>query len=157
MKAGKRVLIALFSSLVLLSCANTPRQWQFTANKGTHQNYCTSRIYLEPDNQFSGFGIEVLNTSQGYLIYLNAFGLEIKSEGQNLEGYPLVTVSLSVNNQSQEFLAFLHQGGHRILLPENASHLIIENLKENNSIEISVGNYSTTIIPDGFAKSQGKR
>lgn len=89
-------------------------------------------------------------------MYVNAFGLEIQPEGQTLEGHSTVTVTVSINHQSQEFLAYLLQGGHRLLLPENAKHLIVEALQNNYSVEISVASYTTTIIPDDFGKHYQK-
>lgn len=148
--------MALFSCYLLSSCAEAPRQWQFTSNKGTHPDFCSSRLYLEPENNFSGLEVDILDTSQGKMIYINAFGIELQPEGKTPEGYSTITITISVNGQSQEYSAFLLQGGHRILLPENASHLIIENLHENKQVEISVAHYSTTIIPNDFVKHYQK-
>lgn len=86
------------------------------------------------------------------LTYVNALGLELHAESTSLEGFPLVFVNVILDNQQQTFSAFLLKGGHRILLPDNASHFIFEALHHNQSVEIKVAHYSTTIIPDEFAR-----
>ncbi len=152
----KRVIIALFSILLFTSCAQKPRQWQMKTNAGTHQNFRSSRLYLAPEDRFSGLEIDILNTSQGKVTYINAFGLELQPEGTSLEGYPLITVIVKIDEQSQEFKGFLLQGGHRILLSDQASRLIEEALLQHKQVELSVAHYSTTITSDQFSKHYQK-
>lgn len=153
---GKGLFIALFL-LIFFSCSPDLRQWQHSANKGTHADYRSVRLSLEPENDFSGLEIEMLHTSQGIAIYINVFGLELRPESKNPQGYSLISVWIKRNEQSQEFKGFLLQGGHRVLLPKNASHLIIDALHAHEQMEISVAHYSSTIIPDNFVECYKKK
>ena len=148
--------VALFSLFCLCACSQTPRQWTLTSNKGTHPHFRSSRLYLAPEDKFSGIELDILNTSQGRVAYLNAYGVELQDEGKSPEGYSIVNVTINIDQQSHIFTGFLLQGGHRILVPENATDLIIEALHANKSVEISVAHYSTTIIPDNFVKHYQK-
>ncbi len=146
----KGLTISLFS-LICFSCTSTPRQWQHASNKGTHVDFRSSRLYLAPENDFSGLEVDMLDTSQGRVIYVNAFGLQLQPEGKSPEGHSTISVKIKINEHLEEFVGFLLQGGHRILLPNNATYLIIEALHSDKKVEISVAHYSTTVIPDNFA------
>lgn len=151
--SGKRVYIALFSILFFTSCSPTPRQWKLASNKGTSLHFCSSRLYLAPENNFTNLEVDILNTSQGKTAYLNAFGIELEPEGKSTEGYDTITVTVNVDGHPHEFIGFLLQGGHRILLPDNAQQLIVEALHSDQTVEVTVAHYSTIIIPDNFVYS----
>lgn len=149
---GKRAVFVLFSLSLLVACSQTTRQWQLTSNEGVHTDFCSSRLSLAPESSFSGLEVDIFSTTQGRLIYINVFGLELEPEGKNSDGNSTITVTTCIDDQSLDFMGFLLQGGHRILLPENASHIIIEALHNNKTVVMTVSHYSTTIIPDNFVK-----
>ncbi|QLH37284.1 MAG: hypothetical protein HWD61_14990 [Parachlamydiaceae bacterium] len=96
--------------------------------------------------------VEILNTSQGQAVYVNASSVELEAEGKTAEGYSTIKITLIVQNQTHDFSGFLLQGGHRVLLPEDASHLMIHALCNNQEITLSIGIYSTILIPNNFIK-----
>lgn len=79
--------------------------------------------------------------------YLNVFTLQF-AEGDE-EGN--LKVKLSVGEQSQEFSAERLDGGQRLRLSEEAKEFLIEALLSETSVEVSVGRYRTTLIPNNFA------
>jgi hypothetical protein len=148
---GKGTLCVLFSAF-LSSCTQAPRQWQLSSNQGIHPDFESSRLYLSAEDEFTGLELDILNTSQGQVVHLNALGLELQPEGKSPEGYPIIHFQITIDEQSHPFTGFLLQGGHRILLPEDATRLIVETLHARKSIEITVAHCSTTVVPDQFAK-----
>ncbi len=152
----KRVLFALFSLMILNACSTPCRQWQLTSNTGSKRDFCSSLLYLSPEDKFSGLEVAIFNTSAGKTTYINVFGIELESEGQSPEGYPTIAVTFCIDGHPQAFLGFLLQGNHRILLPENASNILVEALHQNQIVDISVTHYSTRIIPDNFVKHYQK-
>lgn len=153
---GKRVLCILFSICILTSCSESPRQWLFSSTAGSHPDFRSSKLSLAPENDFTGLEIEILNTSQGRHVYVNAFSLELQAEGRSSEGYPTISVGIEFAGHQEIVTGFLLQGGHRILLEEQAGCMIIEALHCHQNINLTVAQFSTTIIPDEFTKHYQK-
>lgn len=153
---GKRAFFALFSIVFLISCSTNQRQWVFDSNKASHNDFKSNRMLLSPENNFSGLEVEIIQTSQSRLVYLNSFGAEILPEGTTSEGYHFVNVTLTIDQQSNIYAAFLLNGGHRVLLPEDITLLIIDALHAHQTVEISIDQRSTVVIPDNFVNAYKK-
>lgn len=148
----KRVICAFFSLFFLFSsCSSSTRQWQLMRNEGAYEEFSSSRLSLPPENSFSGLEFDIFQTAYGQASYINAFGIELQAENVTPEGLSTVTIIVKTDSLEQKFTGFLLRGGHRVLLPQEASTFIINSL-HNQSIEIQIGNYSTTLIHDDFAK-----
>ena len=148
----KRVFCTLFSFVLLASCSNTLRQWKIDSNKTSHPKFRSSRLYLKTEDNFSGLEVDLINTSQGQVVYINTFGLELKPEGYTLEKYAIINITIRINEQSLQSQGYLLEGGQRIFLSPEASQILIEALNQNKSVELIIAGLSTTIIPDQFSE-----
>lgn len=81
--------------------------------------------------------------------YLNAFTLLFPTNADDEEH---TTVIFCIEETTQTFLAERLLGGQRLLLPDEAMQLTMETLQENKTIEITVGRYQATLIPDNFVR-----
>jgi len=143
---GKRVYITLFSFFILSACSPSIRQWQCDHMQGSSPHFESYQLKLPSENAYSGIEFEILHSRQGQFVYLNILGSKLIAEDQGL-----VTLTINTENTSQDFKAYLLEGGHRILLDPTASKYVIDRLENNQEIKISVQGLSVTIIPQGFS------
>lgn len=154
-KRIKKRVFALFFCLVLSSCSSSQPAWRLTSNRGNNSSFSSSRLLFSNSN-FSELEIDILQTDQGKVTYINACGIKLEGEGKSPEGYATIKITINIENHSYDYCGFLLQGGHRILLPEDASNLVVAALHENQAVEVSVAHYSTTILPDNFVENYQK-
>ena len=95
--------------------------------------------------------LEILNTSRGVLGFINLNGLAIQEECKSADGSSEVTVHVTVDEKNESFRCFLFKGGHRIRLKNEALDMIIEGLKNNQAVKVSVCHYSSELIANDFA------
>lgn len=143
---GKRVYITLFSFFILSACSPSTRKWQYDRIQGSSPHFESYQLKLPSENAFSGIEFEILHSRKGQFAYLNILGSKLMAEDQGL-----VTLTIQTDNTSQDFKAYLLEGGHRILLDSSTSKYVIDRLENNQEIKISVQGLSVTIIPEGFS------
>lgn len=81
--------------------------------------------------------------------YLNVFTLLFPiNEGDEEH----TDVTFCIEESTYTFTAERLLGGQRLLLPDEATQLALETLIENKTIEVTVGRYQTTLIPDNFVR-----
>lgn len=150
----KRVFYTLFLLLPLLSCSKPSHQWKLVKNIGSTEEYSSSRLYMPTENSFSGLELDILNTHQRQHVYINAFGLELQPENKTPDGLSTISLTVIANDQKYPFVGFLLKGGHRILLPDDASTLIISHLSNNTPIQIQIAHYTQSYAP--WTATKGK-
>ena len=144
----KRCLSALFLiALFFSSCSPTCHQWKLAVIKADCPAARYAKLYLPASNTFNGLDA-VLMWSNGCLNFtLNALtfcfpnyeGDETRSE-----------VTFSVDDEMNTFVADRLEGGQSLLLPEEAMRLVVTALLEQKCVEVTVGRFQTTLIPDHF-------
>lgn len=61
-----------------------------------------------------------------------------------------VLINVTIDDTSFEELAFLMQGGQRMLLTQETCETLIEALLCNKAIELRVGRYKSVLVPADF-------
>jgi hypothetical protein len=143
---GKRALFALF--LFLFSCSPKCPQWELLAIKAHCPPVTYFKAYLPAADTFSGLEAQIVCSGADIRFYLCAKTLQIHSINENLD---FSEVCISTQTEQQSFLAERFEGGQRLLLPEEAHQMIFATLLANDPVEITVGRYQATLVPDNFA------
>jgi len=148
---GKSIPAIFFLSFfILFSCAKPCRQWELDTIRSDCPGICYGKASLAACSTFNGLEAEILAIDGGLRFYLNALSLEFPVVEGN-EDY--TTVILFIGDQEHPFLADRFQGGQQLLLPEEAQNLIIETLLQKYEVDIKVGRYQTTLVPNNFYAS----
>lgn len=135
---------------ILLSCTKPCRQWELETIQSDCPGICYGKATLPACSTFNGLEAEILSIESGLRFYLNALSLELPMVDDDVD---YTTVIISIGDQDYSFLADRFQGGQQLLLPEDAQNLIIETLLQKCEVDIRVGRYQTTLVPNHFYES----
>lgn len=146
----KRSVLTLFLIAILVSsCSPQCHQWQFAVIKADCPSAQYVKIYLPPCNTFNGLEAVFMRYNGTTAFYLNVFTLLFPiNEGDEEH----TDVTFCIEESTYTFTAERLLGGQRLLLPDEATQLALETLIENKTIEVTVGRYQTTLIPDNFVR-----
>jgi hypothetical protein len=142
---------ALFA--VCISCSKPCQRWQFDQTITCCPCFNSGKIYLTPQCTFGEIELEVAQGPCEQRMYLNVFALEIPSDPHDPER---AKVFIIFENHESIVYGYKLQGGQRLLLPPEAALEITEALLDDQSFEIRVGRFRSTICPDHFAESYSK-
>lgn len=106
-------------------------------------------MVLPPSSPCANLEIEIRRGLSGTHVYLNAFSLPIP---HLLEDPSKARVTITVCDTELTVIGDLLEGGQRLILPGDASKLIIDALLDNQCVNISTGAYKAEIIPTRFHK-----
>lgn len=143
--------VSVFALFFLLSSCQPPppcRQWFLDESFATCSLYNSGRLLLAPDvNNCSLISVEIIRSSAGTQMYLNAYSLAFSTADQD-ESKSIVKVF--VNGEEHTFQAERLVGGQRLLLPDAATEIIISALMNSATVHISAGRYETDVVPNRF-------
>lgn len=136
-------------AFLTVSCSPPCYQWKLAIIKANCPPANYVKIYLPACNTFNGLEAALMSCNGSRRFYLYALTLLFPCNPGDEEHSE---VSFSINEEGFQFSADRLQGGQCLLLPEEAMQLIVESLLEKKCVEINVGRYKTTLIPDNFHK-----
>jgi hypothetical protein len=150
----KRSFLALFLvALSLYSCSPACHQWKLAVIKADCPAARYAKLYLPASNTFNGLDA-VLMWSNGRLnFYLNALTFCFPSDDGN---ETQCEVDFRIDDVMNTFVAERLEGGQSLLLPEEAMQLVVTALLEQQCVEVTVGRFQTTLVPDHFDTSYKK-
>lgn len=145
---GKRALAALFL-IFLCSCSDPCRQWEYDDTITCYPCYNSGRITLPSDGSFCGVITTIARDANGISLFIDTTVLSFPAE----DSCPLTAYHLSIDGSPPRTLyATRLQGSQRLLLDEEATQLVIDALLNGACVEITIGQFHTTLISDDFAK-----
>lgn len=107
------------------------------------------KLYLPACNAFNGLEAALLSCNGSVHLYLYVLTLLFPPSPDEDH----CDVKITFNNETLIFTAERLQGGQSLLLPDEAMVLIMGALLDNTCVDIKVGRYETTLIPDNFQKT----
>lgn len=149
----------LLSKLLLLgvltffvSACSSKGHWKHShLNTGTE--FSSSKMaYVFPDPNNS-IQLEVFRTQKNCRGYISVHSHPIKPVSNDPKK---ALVSLQIENDSSSFLAIRHDGGHRLLLPEEVLENILLALSQNKEVILETSGYKAKISPEGFSSTYAK-
>ncbi|MEC7838403.1 MAG: hypothetical protein VX777_00015 [Chlamydiota bacterium] len=144
-KLWKGVPFTLF--LLLFSCSKSPVMWKHSKSYGTCSEYSSSKVHYKDPTSTRPLEIELINTSDTSLLYINAHTLEFPAQKEHPDKSK---VHITIDDEEIETSAYRLQGGQRLLLDDDSRKLIVDALNNNKSVTIKVGRYKTVLSPKGF-------
>ena len=132
------------------SCSHSSKLWVLQKISSSNPSYDAARIFFTT-NSFLGLELEITRVDKDLCSYINVFSQEIPI----MKGHSNKSLlTISSNNTQQTFVTNRLQGGQRILLPKEATNLIIDELNKNKTLRIIIPNslYDGEIISSNFSK-----
>lgn len=133
--------------LVLLSACSTPSHWSSNEIRSRTQEHDSTKLSYLSKDRAHGIDLEFLKTNQHLHIFLNVHSLPIPSN-KNKTAH----LKLESSGKISTCEAHLLEGGQRLLLPEETASLLIESLKNQNDVTLTLPGYRTTVLAEDFSK-----
>ncbi len=146
------VLLKLLILGALTSCASKGHWKHSHMSTGTSEFSSSKLSYMFPDPNNS-IQLEIFRTEKHYRGYLSVQSHPIVPSQNDPQK---ALVYFQIQEESFSFLATRHQGGHRVLLPEEALEKILEALLQNVEVTLETSGYRTKINPEGFSSNYTK-
>ena len=144
----------LLLGVLAISCSacSSKGHWKHThLNTGTE--FSSSKIaYVFPDPNNS-IKLDTIRSQKSYNGYLSVNSHPIVPSSTDPKK---AKVSLQIQNDTFSFLATRHEGGHRLLLPEEALGKILLALSQNIEVILETSGYKTTLKSEGFSSTYKK-
>lgn len=145
-------ILSLLLLMTAVSC-RSQNPWSFDRVDSGNPDFNSAKISFYAKDSIHGIDLEFLKTKDHLYGYLNVHSFPIPALKSNPQ---LAIVQICANKKKYRFEAFRREGGQRLLLPEDAIALLLELLKNKQSIQINVSGYTAMIDPIGFAERYQK-
>lgn len=131
----------------LVSCSQaTP--WSINHIKTGNACFDSSELCYRSSDPANGLDLEMIRTQESLRLYLSVRSRIIPPYKNNPQE---AIVEVLANGEKHRFIAFRHEGGQRVLLPEECQNLILSQLKDNHPVAISLSGYKNIIEPTSFS------
>lgn len=136
--------------LLLLSFASCVKKpWQFREMEGKCPRSCLAKLSYPAEDCFSGLELSFLKGDFGIKGMIDVFSRSIPTIDQEQH---FSSVWICIDGESYYFTAYRMEGGQRLLLPDEATDLLLYHLEAKKSITIQLENYSATFCPANFPR-----
>jgi hypothetical protein len=138
---NKRCVVA-FALLALLLAGCQPKGWSFCEVISDCPQFHSTQLKYSSENSFSGIEVQLIKGNFGTIGYLNVCSRELVSGELFFE----------ITGKVYPFSGVVLQGGQRLLLPANATQLLIKALLSNETVRIKLESFQTTLWPANFQR-----
>jgi len=145
--AWKGVLCTLF--LFLASCSSKCQNWEVEEISSYYPCYSTVKISLSPIDECFGIELQIVRSRCDTRMYASIFGAPVYPSGCDESKVNMV---VTIDDRSYPVLADRFRGGQKFLVPEEISAEIVTALTNGVAVTISVGRYTSEIVPNNFLK-----
>ncbi len=150
----RKALVAFLLIFLPGCCFFTPcGVWEYADVCGSCPEYSSSVIIFPRQTELDAVSIEIANGySTGVRLYVNLHfcGVECDEEDQT------IPLEFQMEGQTYTTTAQVFEGGQHLLLPDDATDLIIGAFLSDQPVEIHVDEYHATIPPSNFCKVYNK-
>lgn len=142
----KRVL-ACTLFFTVTSCASTTDQWKLRRIDSSNDIVC-AHLCLPPKNTFRNLEVFFQKDGQDTKIFLNIYSTPFQKDANGM-----ASVVIYIDDSPTPFEAPVLAGNQRILLPENATELLLVALNEKRAIVIATGKYFAEVHSEDFEQA----
>lgn len=142
-----------FITFCFSACSPHCHQWKLAIIKADCPPARYAKLYLPACSTFNGFDAVLIRANGCISFYLNALTLCFPNYGEDPDHTEVV---FCIDDEVSTFIADKLQGGQSLLLPEEAMQLVVSAMLQQKCVDITIGRYQTTLIPDHFDTSYNK-
>jgi hypothetical protein len=138
--------LALFLSS---ACSSSNNQWAVDHVQASNPEFASSKLTFQSKDRNTGVDLELLKIGTAQYLYLTVHSQTVPAYNHNAKA---ARVFIHTNNERIEVIAYRHEGGQRLLLPEAVYPLVLDSLKTGKDVTIALEGYTTTIDSANFQK-----
>lgn len=144
----KLLMGACLTAALLTGCSRSD-SWKVSHIQSGSKQFSSSRLSYRSPDPVNGVDVQFLSLDESCHLYLHVHSHPIKP----YMGDPKkALVQVKTEDKTTSYFAIRHQGGQRLLLPDEAKDYIVEKLKSGQFVTISTSGYSSTLTPESFDK-----
>jgi len=110
--------------------------------------FCSTKLSYYSGDPIYGIDLELLNTEEHLNIYLNVHSIPLRPKKADQKYIP---VKMEIEGKTFQYSAYRLSGGQRFLLPPEAAQTVIDALKNNKEVSITLVEYRTVFKPEDFS------
>lgn len=138
----------IFFLLFAISSCQSKGHWKEEHIGSGSSIFSSARLsYLFPDTN-NGIHLEVLQIHDSYKGYLSVQSTPIPAYQDDPQKAKL---SLQIGEKHFSYIVIRHEGGHRLVLPEEGLSSILEALSQGITVRIELSGYQSELSPIGFS------
>lgn len=134
-------------SLLLVSCSKQSH-WAFDQVHSDEKEFRSTKLSYYSGDPIYGIDLELLNTEEHLNIYLNIHSIPLYPKKTDQKHIP---VKFEIEGKTFHYSAYRLSGGQRFLLSPEAAQTVIEALKNNREVCITLVEYRTVFKPEDFS------
>jgi hypothetical protein len=130
-----RIMAGLVFALLAGCCQQ--KGWVFQKVISDYPQFDSAQLIYVPDNRFSGVAVQLLQGEFGTVGFLNAYSRMLVSN----------RVVIQVGECFYSYLGTLLEGGQKLLLPQEATVLLVQTLLSGQKSIVYLDGFSTELCP----------
>ena len=140
-------LILLSGALLFIAGCNKSSHWSTNHVKTGSSAFDSSELCYRTSDPANGLDLAMIRTKDTLRFYLAVRSRSIPPYQNNPKQ---ALVEILIDNNKYIFIAARHEGGQRLLLPEECQQLVLDSLKNNLSVTFQLSGYQAFIEPSDF-------
>ncbi len=133
--------------LFLLSSCYKPSPWAFRQIRSEETSFNSTKLTYASCDSVNEIDLEFLHHQDLVRAYLNVHSRPVPPSNEDPKG---ALVIIKAGTEEWRFMAYRLEGGQRLLLPQEATDLLVDLLKNLKKVTLSMSGYRTTIDPEDF-------
>lgn len=149
LRSMKRVL-ACTLFFTITSCASTADKWKLRRIDSSNDFVC-AHLSLPPTNTFRNLEVVFQKDGTTTKVFLNTYSIPFQRDESGM-----TPVVIYIDGVPSSFKAPVLAGNQRILLPQDATEILLVALNEKKAIVITTGKYSAEVHSEDFSRAFDK-
>lgn len=112
------------------------------------KEFCSTKLSYYSGDPIYGIDLELLKTEEHLNIYLNVHSIPLSPKKADQKHIP---VKMEIGGKIFHHSAYRLSGGQRFLLSTEAAQTLIDALKNNSEVSISLVEYRSVFKPEDFS------
>lgn len=143
LRSMKRVLTCTLF-LTVTSCTSTADHWKLRRIDSSNDIVC-AHLSLPPKNTFRNLEVFFQKDGPETKVFLNTYSIPFQNDENGM-----ADIAIYIDDSPTNFKAPILAGNQRILLPPDATHLLLVALNEKKVIVIASGKYFAEVHSEDF-------
>lgn len=139
---------AIFLLLFLLLSCSKQSHWAFDQVHSDQKEFRSAKLTYYSLDPVHGIDLEFLKTEEHLKVYLNIHSIPI---APNKEDPKNTVCTIVIDEETLRCSAYRLDGGQRFLISNDVGETLIEALKNQKPVSISIASYRTVLKPEDFS------
>lgn len=142
----KNSLLALAIGCIAFSCSKSSH-WSSQQVHSDEKDHASSRLTYYSDDEVHGVDVEFIQTREHLNVYLNVHSIPVPAYEKNPTQ---ALVTLKIGDETISRIVYRLSGGQRFLLSKDTVETLVNALKNQKEITLTLASYRTILKSEDF-------